>query len=477
MHPHLRLLVVVSLFATLTSCDRVPDPQAGGNFATEAELARAHEELAAAQDLMERQAFEMENRSALVEKQLAEMRAVLSENENADLRKSLDALTRQNEELEAQASNARIQSETLARRLEATPQLRAEPIPVSKTNNQSRPSSQPRYGEEPYQSPPRDYTMFYEGLSPHGRWIDIDDYGHSWQPRVASNRGWRPYLDGSWSWTEYGWAWDSNEPFGWATYHYGRWVNLNRVGWVWIPDSEWAPAWVSWRQTNDHVGWAPLPPNRDRGHDRGRDNSRDHYYGADRNSDLQYNLGPSSYTFITTNQFARESYSGHCVPESQNPGLFRRSVNTTRIVPHRDRDHGHDHGRGHDDSHFFVQQGGPSRLQMESASRTRFPQREVHVDHGDHAPQSHDAGHSGKKSGLSRIALPLAVAGGIVIAPKIVERIRKTSQVDSFADVPKAEAATMKQEITRDVAKVTAREEAAVAAVRRRGERRPAGRR
>jgi hypothetical protein len=31
-------------------------------------------------------------------------------------------------------------------------------------------------------------------------------------------------------------------------------------GWIWIPDYEWAPAWVEWRYDDAYIGWAPLPP-------------------------------------------------------------------------------------------------------------------------------------------------------------------------------------------------------------------------
>jgi uncharacterized protein YraI len=40
--------------------------------------------------------------------------------------------------------------------------------------------------------------------------------------RVITTR--RPYTVGRWVFTDrYGWMWASSEPFGWATYHYGRW--------------------------------------------------------------------------------------------------------------------------------------------------------------------------------------------------------------------------------------------------------------
>ena len=75
-------------------------------------------------------------------------------------------------------------------------------------------------------------------------------------------RNWRPYADGYWAYTDVGWTWVSNEDFGWATYHYGRWARLRDHGWVWVPGREWGPAWVSWRTGGDYVGWAPLPPRR-----------------------------------------------------------------------------------------------------------------------------------------------------------------------------------------------------------------------
>ena len=61
-------------------------------------------------------------------------------------------------------------------------------------------------------------------------------------------------------WTDCGWYWVSDEQWGWATYHYGRWAYDSYYGWVWVPDTEWGPSWVSWREGGEYVGWAPLPP-------------------------------------------------------------------------------------------------------------------------------------------------------------------------------------------------------------------------
>ena len=105
------------------------------------------------------------------------------------------------------------------------------------------------------------FAVFYDRLADHGDWIDFDgDY--VFVP-VVSDPDWRPYREGHWIYARgYGWTWVSDEPFGWATYHYGRWGFDEEIGWYWIPGTRWAPAWVSWRRSGDHVAWAPLPPHR-----------------------------------------------------------------------------------------------------------------------------------------------------------------------------------------------------------------------
>ena len=109
-----------------------------------------------------------------------------------------------------------------------------------------------------------DRSSFYSRLAPYGDWIWLEGQ-YVWVPERVGPQ-WRPYTVGRWAYTErYGWMWVSREPFGWATYHYGRWGFSRRVGWFWVPGSRWAPAWVSWRQSNDYLAWAPLPPTADEG--------------------------------------------------------------------------------------------------------------------------------------------------------------------------------------------------------------------
>ncbi|GMU85381.1 MAG: hypothetical protein AMXMBFR48_06230 [Ignavibacteriales bacterium] len=103
------------------------------------------------------------------------------------------------------------------------------------------------------------FGIFYTQLSPYGRWIELDDNLIVWKP-ARKFRGFKPYHSGRWMWTNYGWYWDSYEPFGNVVYHYGRWMYDYYYGWVWVPDYEWAPAWVEWSYDDDYIGWAPMRP-------------------------------------------------------------------------------------------------------------------------------------------------------------------------------------------------------------------------
>jgi hypothetical protein len=103
---------------------------------------------------------------------------------------------------------------------------------------------------------------FYDELSPYGDWIYSHDYGYVWRPYFDNPESFRPYSSGgNWIYTSYGWTWNSNYDWGWATFHYGRWDFDNYLGWLWIPGTEWAPAWVTWGEYNNYWGWAPLGPN------------------------------------------------------------------------------------------------------------------------------------------------------------------------------------------------------------------------
>ncbi|MES2651372.1 MAG: DUF6600 domain-containing protein [Bacteroidota bacterium] len=140
---------------------------------------------------------------------------------------------------------------------------------------------------------------FYDELSPYGQWIQDPQYGYVWRPDVDQEE-FRPYYtNGRWAMTEYGNTWVSNYDWGWAPFHYGRWVYNRYNDWVWIPDTVWGPAWVSWRSGGGYYGWAPLGPTLSIGINIGR--------GGYRIPDMCWNFIP--YNNIYYNSYPR--YYGH----------------------------------------------------------------------------------------------------------------------------------------------------------------------
>src|SRR5882762_8474800 len=168
--------------------------------------------------------------------------------------------------------------------------------------------------------------FFYNNLS-GGNWIDVEGYGYGWQPDVAvSDPNWRPYADGYWAYTDYGWTWISYEDFGWATYHYGRWARLADYGWVWIPgsDLDWGPAWVSWRTGGDQIGWAPLPPRGPGVVYEGRP------IGG--RVDVEFDIGPAYYNFVDVRYIGEPVLRSRIVALSENVTYINNTVNVTNIT-------------------------------------------------------------------------------------------------------------------------------------------------
>lgn len=161
--------------------------------------------------------------------------------------------------------------------------------------------------------------FFYDELSPYGDWILSRDYGWAWFPRDVHTY-WRPYSDGRWVNTEYGWTWASNEPFGWATYHYGRWAWDQRFGWLWVPGTTWGPAWVSWQYGGGYVGWAPLPPSV------GFEVGIGIRIGG---FDLSFGIQPDIYSFVPERSFLEARVSSFLIPAARNVTLIRRTRNVT----------------------------------------------------------------------------------------------------------------------------------------------------
>ncbi|HXM27968.1 MAG TPA: DUF6600 domain-containing protein, partial [Chthoniobacterales bacterium] len=195
------------------------------------------------------------------------------------------------------------------------------PAPRPQVRDQQQLQPQERdQGEGTSQSDEGDYDVFYSNLSSEGSWVEAGNYGYCFRPRVAND--WRPYEDGHWVWTDRGWYWDSNERFGWATYHYGRWVRIGGTGWCWVPGHQWAPAWVSWREGDEHVGWAPLPPEAGVSAQVSISSWSDSYYG----------VGPAAYNFISYSHWSAPSYAQYVEPPTQNVQIINQTKNVTNIV-------------------------------------------------------------------------------------------------------------------------------------------------
>jgi hypothetical protein len=107
-------------------------------------------------------------------------------------------------------------------------------------------------------------------LDASGDWQPATEYGAVWFPRgVAVD--WQPYHNGHWiNRDPWGWVWVEDESWGYAPFHYGRWVNYSgRWGWVPGPVNVrpiWSPALVVFAG-GVHFGgggglsaWFPLGP-------------------------------------------------------------------------------------------------------------------------------------------------------------------------------------------------------------------------
>ncbi|MFT3665886.1 DUF6600 domain-containing protein [Piscinibacter sp.] len=114
-----------------------------------------------------------------------------------------------------------------------------------------------------------------EDLDRYGYWQDNPEYGALWVPRGVAP-GWAPYTTGRWAWVApWGWTWVDDAPWGFAPFHYGRWVYVG-ANWCWAPGSYvrrpvYAPAMVAWiggprvsasltLGGGPAVGWVPLAP-------------------------------------------------------------------------------------------------------------------------------------------------------------------------------------------------------------------------
>jgi hypothetical protein len=172
------------------------------------------------------------------------------------------------------------------------------------------------YAPDPYSD--ETVSAFFDDLAPYGDWMYAADLGWVWRPQGVP-RGWQPYTDGRWVWTDDGWTWISDWEWGWAPFHYGRWTYYDD-GWVWVPGLEWAPAWVSWRHGDGWVGWAPLPPR----FPRYREVLVEPYL-----VERKIVLPPTAYCFVQERVFLEPQVGLYIAPRYRNNALVRLTENVT----------------------------------------------------------------------------------------------------------------------------------------------------
>lgn len=195
-------------------------------------------------------------------------------------------------------------------------------------------------------------NFFYSSLRPYGEWIQIDADLFAWRPNHVGLR-WKPYSDGRWCWTDQGWYWDSYEPFGWATYHYGRWYDDDYYGWIWVPDDVWGPSWVEWRYDDDYIGWSPLPP----------------YASFSMNFGIHFSMGWHSHNhwwnFVDYDHFCDHRVNRYFLNEYRAERIFDNTRYRTNYYSDRDR----------------IINGGIDRSFIERKGGYRIAERDLnHVD-------------------------------------------------------------------------------------------------
>ncbi|MGA0556640.1 DUF6600 domain-containing protein [Larkinella sp. VNQ87] len=180
---------------------------------------------------------------------------------------------------------------------------------------------------------------FYDELAPYGQWVRNPTYGQVWMPEVDGD--FQPYAtNGHWTITEYGNTWVSDYDWGWAPFHYGRWLFDDYYGrWIWVPDSEWGPAWVSWRSGGGYYGWAPLGP------------------GMGINVNININLPFNYWTFVPQVYFTSPRVYNYCIPRTRVVNVYHNTTIINNVYRYNNRSYGY----------------GPRREEIERYSRRSVP--------------------------------------------------------------------------------------------------------
>jgi hypothetical protein len=246
------------------------------------------------------------------------------------------------------------------------------------------PGAPPVAGPATVVTPGVNYDSFHTQLAPYGTWVEEPGYGPCWRPTVAAfDLNWHPYGDeGHWVYTDEGWYWQSDYPWGGVAFHYGRWFR-DSVGWVWLPGYDYAPAWVSWRRGDTYCGWAPLPPGAVFRAGVGLE------FGGRLAVDADFGLGVGAFVFVGYDHFWDHNLRGFFWPHDRAEFAFRHAVVLNGYH--------FDHGR------FMVEGLGRDHIARYTHRDVRVEAPGIHVgigfgdhggDHGDHGGRGfHDDRH------------------------------------------------------------------------------------
>lgn len=180
------------------------------------------------------------------------------------------------------------------------------------------------------------FQVFFNSLSPYGRWSNHPQYGSVWFPSV--DRGFHPYsTNGRWVMTEYGNTWVSDYDWGWAPFHYGRWFYDDFYGWAWVPDYTWGPGWVNWRTGGGYYGWAPLLPGLQ--------------------VRLAVNIPIDFWIFVPHRHFMSVNWYRYCAPPRRVQNVYRQTTIINNYYTYNNREYSY----------------GPRRADVERYSRTTVP--------------------------------------------------------------------------------------------------------
>ncbi|MFC2158504.1 DUF6600 domain-containing protein, partial [Acidobacteriota bacterium] len=187
----------------------------------------------------------------------------------------------------------------------------------------------PRRDDEYYEDTYDEYDLdldneyFYRELNPHGFWVYMSPHGYVWIPEIDRNN-WRPYSNGRWFWTDYGWTWVSVYDWGRIPFHYGRWGWDSRLGWFWVPGHTWGPSWVTWRTGGSYIGWAALPPDA-------------RYIAGGGIWNLEKSLPHRYWIFCDSPYFLNSRLDRYILPYERNRTIINHTVVKTQIAPRSGR--------------------------------------------------------------------------------------------------------------------------------------------